>query len=79
MIRYYLIRKERKVITLLRKVRDDRGEAIHIYLIDTDNREYEACSKILDLLEGNETIDVIIKNRNILEILDIINNYETQV
>ena len=61
-IKYYLIDKERKVITLLQKVRDDRGEAVDIYLVDTENRKYEACSKILDLLEENETIDAIIKN-----------------
>ena len=75
-IKYYLIEKERKVITLLRKERDDRGEEIHVYLVDKDYREYEACSKILDLLEGNETIEVIIKNRDILEVLAIIKDNE---
>ena len=75
-IKYYLIEKERKVITLLRKERDDRCEEIHVYLVDKDYREYEACSKILDLLEGNETIEVIIKNRDILEVLAIIKDNE---
>ena len=71
-IKYYLIKKERKVITLLRKERVDTSDGVYISLIDTDNRKYEACSKILDLLEGNETIEVIIKNYDILEVLAII-------
>ena len=73
-IKYYLIKKERKVITLLRKERVDTSDGVYISLIDTDNRKYEACSKILDLLEGNETIEVIIKNYDILEVLAIIKN-----
>ena len=63
-IKYYLIKKE-KLLLSCEKERDDRGEEIHVYLVDKDYREYEACSKILDLLEGNETIEVIIKNRDI--------------
>ena len=66
-IKYYLIEKEKLLLSYEKW--GICGETIHIYLIDTENREYEACSKILSLLEGNETIDVIIKNRDILEVL----------
>ena len=58
-------RERKKSYYSLAKREDDRGEEIHVYLVDKDYREYEACSKILDLLEGNETIEVIIKNRDI--------------
>jgi hypothetical protein len=40
----------------LRKESVDTVDGTYVSLIDTDNREYEAFSKILDLLEGNKTI-----------------------
>jgi hypothetical protein len=74
-IKFYLIKKERKIICFSHKESDESGN----YFIGKDNSKYEVCSKMYDSLEGNETIDAIIKNRDILEVLAIIKDNEKQV
>ena len=75
MIKFYLIKKERKIISLSYKERDEGSN----YFIGNDNSKYEVCSKMYDSLEGNETIDAIIKNHDMLEVLAIIKDNEKKV
>ncbi len=72
--------KETMIITLtkkniLKKHSGKEGEIIYYYFhatIDNKNKVYETCKKLFDSLNGNETVQIVIRGDRILGLVKVI-------